>query len=407
MFQQLFGAAVPVALRGPLLVDDIGLPRFWTAVWSAMSAAQLADSTHTKKLRYLEDLYRHADSLHGANALDNALSELDDGVLAQILESWFVSIRNQPVVTGADEKRWQTGLGFVTAVVTWLSKSHVGDDRLRRIEQRLHRLSALYSQLHVRRDNSVETVRSLPASVVEALYAMLDPESPQNPFGRDRTRWRVFVAFVLMLHQGLRRGEVLLLPADAVKGAYDHKQQRTRYWLNVQENGYGDTDGDSRYSKPSIKNGHSIRQVPVSELTASVVQGYVENYRGRPDHSFLLNSQADAPLSTETLTKVFAQITRGLPIEVLTELKDRTGKVAITPHDLRHTCAQVRLHQLLERGDAMDEALQKLRTFFGWSRTSTMPSRYARAVFEDRLAGVWNDAFDDRVALLRALPRRV
>jgi hypothetical protein len=62
---------------------------------------------------------------------------------------------------------------------------------------------------------------------------------------------------------------------------------------------------------------------------------------------------------------------------------------------------------LLERGDAMDEALQKLRTFFGWSRTSTMPSRYARAVFEDRLAGVWNDAFDDRVALLRALPRRV
>jgi integrase len=407
VFQQLFGAAVPVALRGPLLVDDIGLPRFWTAVWSAMSAAQLADSTHTKKLRYLEDLYRHADSLHGANALDNALSELDDGVLAQILESWFVSIRNQPVVTGADEKRWQTGLGFVTAVVTWLSKSHVGDDRLRRIEQRLHRPSALYSQLHVRRDNSVETVRSLPASVVEALYAMLDPESPQNPFGRDRTRWRVFVAFVLMLHQGLRRGEVLLLPADAVKGAYDHKQQRTRYWLNVQENGYGDTDGDSRYSKPSIKNGHSIRQVPVSELTASVVQGYVENYRGRPDHSFLLNSQADAPLSTETLTKVFAQITRGLPIEVLTELKDRTGKVAITPHDLRHTCAQVRLHQLLERGDAMDEALQKLRTFFGWSRTSTMPSRYARAVFEDRLAGVWNDAFDDRVALLRALPRRV
>jgi integrase len=236
---------------------------------------------------------------------------------------------------------------------------------------------------------------------------MLDPESPQNPFGRDRTRWSVFVAFVLMLHQGLRRGEVLLLPADAVKSAYDHRQQRTRHWLNVQENEYGDTEVDCRYSKPSIKNVHSIRQVPVSELTASVVQGYVENYRGRPDHSFLLNSQSDAPLSTETLTKVFAQITRCLPIEVLTELKDRTGKDAVTPHDLRHTCAVVRLHQLLEHGDAMDEALQKLRTFFGWSKTSTMPSRYARAVFEDRLAGVWNDAFDDRIALLRALPRGI
>ncbi|WP_120291992.1 tyrosine-type recombinase/integrase [Paraburkholderia sp. BL23I1N1] len=407
MFQQLFGAAVPAALRGPMLVDDVGLPRFWTAVWSAMSAAQLADSTHTKKLRYLEDLYQHADNLRGTNALDNALTELDDGVLAQILESWFVSIRNQPVVTGADEKRWQTGFGFVTDVVTWLSKSEPPDDRLQRVEQRLHRLSALYSQLHVRRDNSVETVRSLPASVVEALYAMLDPESPQNPFRRDRTRWRVFVAFVLMLHQGLRRGEVLLLPADAVKSAYDHKQQRTRHWLNVQENEYEDTDLDSRYSRPSIKNVHSIRQVPVSELTASIVQSYVENYRGRPDHSFLLNSQGGAPLSTETLTKVFAQITRCLPVEMLTELKDRTGKDAVTPHDLRHTSAVVRLHQLLEHGDAMDEALQKLRTFFGWSKTSAMPSRYARAVFEDRLAGVWNDAFDDRVALLRALPRGI
>lgn len=53
----------------------------------------------------------------------------------------------------------------------------------------------------------------------------------------------------------------------------------------------------------------------------------------------------------------------------------------------------------------MPEALQKLRTFFGWSKESDMPSRYARAVFESRLASVWNDAFDDRVALLRALPQ--
>jgi hypothetical protein len=53
----------------------------------------------------------------------------------------------------------------------------------------------------------------------------------------------------------------------------------------------------------------------------------------------------------------------------------------------------------------MDEALQMLRTFFGWSKDSMMPSRYARAVFEDRLASVWNDAFDDRVTLLRSLPK--
>ena len=54
----------------------------------------------------------------------------------------------------------------------------------------------------------------------------------------------------------------------------------------------------------------------------------------------------------------------------------------------------------------MDEALQKLRTFFGWSRTSNMPLKYARAVFEDRLAGVWSNAFDDPMAILNAMPER-
>lgn len=85
-------------------------------------------------------------------------------------------------------------------------------------------------------------------------------------------------------------------------------------------------------------------------------------------------------------------------------MKDRSGKQSVTPHDLRHTCAVVRLNQLLQQGDSMDEALQKLRAFFGWSRESQMPVRYARAVFEDRLSSVWNDALDERVSVLRAIP---
>ncbi|SIT48724.1 conserved hypothetical protein [Paraburkholderia ribeironis] len=229
MFRQLYGSLVPAALRGPVLVDKTGIPRYWSAIWSATSIAQLASSTLTQKLRYVENLYQHADNLLGANALDDALSGFDDEALAAILESWFISIRNQPAVTSADENRWQTGLGFVTDVITWLSSARSADDRLRHIEERLHRLSSLYSQLHVRRSAAVEAVRSLPASTVEALYALLDPECPKNPFLRMKTRWRVYVAFVLMLHQGLRRGEILLLPADAVKSAYDHKLKRGRF----------------------------------------------------------------------------------------------------------------------------------------------------------------------------------
>ncbi|MHC9085972.1 tyrosine-type recombinase/integrase [Luteimonas sp. RIT-PG2_3] len=369
-----------------------------------MSNHDLAASSQVKKLRYIESLYVHADHQFGAHALDDALGHLNDAVLAEILESWFIAIRNQPSVGPADESRWRAGLAFVTSVVTWLSKSTLPTDRLRQIEARLHRLSHLYSQLHVRRSRHPSQVRSLPASVIKALYEMLDPASATNPFARQHTRWLAYISFVLMLHQGVRRGELLLLTADVIKDGFDERRQRFRCWMNVQASPYSDNDDDPRYSRPSIKSANSVRQVPVSEAIARLVQSYVENYRGRPGHAFLLNTQQDSPLSTESLTKMFLKISAGLPPSSLRELKEQSGKQSVTPHDLRHTCAVVRLNQLLHHGDSMDEALQKLRAFFGWSRESQMPIRYAKAVFEDRLSSVWNNAFDDRSEVLRAIP---
>ena len=404
MFFQLHGQDTPPNLRSPLLVDNRGLPRYWATIWSTLMTGQLAESTHSKKLRHIEDLYRHADHCFGPSALDDALGRFDDDALGSILESWFVSLRNQPTTTEADQQRWDTGITFVSSVVGWISRSDASA-RLHNIEGRLHRLSSLYRQFHVYRRKPVEAVRSLPASTVESLYQIVDPESQTNPFPRERTRWRVYVAFVLMLHQGLRRGEVLLLPADTVKSGFDRKANRDRYWLNVQENPYEDAASDPRYSRPGIKTAASYRQIPISEAIVGILDTYTQNFRGRPKHSFLLNSQSNLPLSTEAITKAFAQISCEMPRSALAELKSRTGKDSVTPHDLRHTCAVMRLHQLLEQNNPMDEALQQLRTFFGWAKTSAMPSRYARAVFEDRLATVWNSAFDDRVALLRALPK--
>jgi len=405
VLRQLTNPLVPAALRGALLVDDVHmLPRYWVGVWALMANHDLAASSQLKKLRYIENLYRHADHLFGSHTLDDALGTLNDAVLADILESWFISIRNQPSVGLADESRWRTGLAFVVSVVTWLSKTTLPTDRLRQIEARLHRLSHLYGQLHIRRSRHTHQVRSLPAGVVQALYEVLDPLSATNPFPRKHTRWLAFVAFLLMLHQGLRRGELLLLTADVIRDGFDERQQRTRCWMNVQEDQYSDADDDPRYSRPSIKSASSVRQLPVSEAMAGLIQTYVENYREKPDHAFLLNTQQNSPLSTESLTKMLVKISACLPSSIRQELKDRNGKHSVTPHDLRHTCAVVRLNQLLQQGDSMDEALQKLRAFFGWSRESQMPVRYARAVFEDRLSSVWNDALDDRIAFLRAIP---
>lgn len=405
VLRQLTDSQVPSALRGALIVDDrYTLPRYWATVWASMASSGVAVSTQIKRLRYVESLYCHADDLFGACSLDDALGDLDEARLAEILESWFISIRNRAEPTSADEARWRAGLQFVTTVVTWLSKTNLHTEKLRRIEGQLHRLSTLYAQLHVRKGRQASQIRSLPAVVIEALYEMLDPESRTNPFSREHGRWLAFLAFMLMLHQGLRRGELMLLSADVINSAFDERQQRTRHWLNVSNSQYADDEIDSRYSRPSIKSSNAIRQLPVSASLARVVQSYVENYRGKPGHPFLLNTQQNTPLSTESLTKMFAKISASLPPNVIKELADRNGRSAVTPHDLRHTCAVVRLNQLLRQGDSMDEALQKLRAFFGWSRESQMPIRYARAVFEDRLSTVWNDALDERVAVLRAIP---
>lgn len=149
MIIQLNDCQVPRSLRGPVLVDSKGLPRYWATVWSAATAGAIADSTHLKKLRYLDDLYQHADELRCFGALDDALGSLNDAALAEILESWFISIRNKPCTTAVDETRWQAGFNFVRSVVSWIAKSD-SDRVLRQIDARLHQLSVLYSQFRVK-----------------------------------------------------------------------------------------------------------------------------------------------------------------------------------------------------------------------------------------------------------------
>ncbi len=234
---------------------------------------------------------------------------------------------------------------------------------------------------------------------------MLDPESPSNPFVGASSRWRVFTIFMLLLHQGLRRAELLIFPVDCIKSAFDRKQQRVRYWMDVRYNQY--EDEDPRYSTPRIKNAPSIRQIPVSKPTALLVQEYVMSYRGKQDHSFLISSRNRRPLSAEGITKMFQKITASLPKHLRRLLVDMTGEDSISAHHLRHTCAVVRLNQLLASGVEMTDALERIRPFFGWVRDSDEPLRYARTVFEDRLASVWNDSFDEQIEVLRNLPTRL
>ena len=67
----------PPSLRGPTLVDDVGLPRYWAVVWASLLPADLAPATIVKKLNQLDGFYQHADSQLGPGTLDNVRIPVD------------------------------------------------------------------------------------------------------------------------------------------------------------------------------------------------------------------------------------------------------------------------------------------------------------------------------------------
>jgi integrase len=382
-----------------VLVDRHGVPRYWAAVWAAFLPGNLAPSTLSKYLGYVEDLYCYADRLLGDSRLDEALASIDVDLLSDTLDGYFQLLHNRNDMIEVSEARWRLAIRFITELLNRLATNTTSHTSIADLQSRLKRVDLLFAGLEVGRRRRSESVRSLPAEVIEALYEVVDPTSGSNPFRNAPMRWRVFTGYVLLLHQGLRRGELLSLPVDPVKSDFDKRVQRERSWLTVRYNPYED---DLRYSRPAIKTVDSVRQIPISDSVVTIIDEYAANYRGRPAHSFFLNSQKGRPLSTEALTKAFVKITSSLPKSALKVLYERTLTDSVSPHDLRHTCAVYRLKQFLEKVD-MREAVQLMRAFFGWSRSSDMPLRYARAAIEDRLATVWRTEFDERVDVLRHL----
>jgi integrase len=353
-----------------------------------------------KKLRYIGRLYQCGDELLGDGGLDDALADFDLDTLVDVLESHYLAIRYHPPITPASEESWQAAINFVIEICGNLTRGAKNKGELDALKSKLMSLELLHSHLHVGKQARPERIRSLPPEVLEELFVLLNPDSATNPFRRGISRWTVYTIFTLLLNQGLRRGELLILPVDAVQRGFNRTSHDEKYLMYVRYNEYED---DPRFSEPQIKNASSVREVLVTLKTALVVEQYKTEYRGKADHSFLLNSQKRNPLSTERITTIFDKITNSLSKSARKLLLIHTGEESISSHMLRHTCAVVRLNQLLSEGVQMEEAVRLMRAYFGWSQDSLMPLRYAKAVFNERLASVWQEKFDDRVEILRHL----
>jgi integrase len=386
---------------GYVLTDGQNLPRFWAAAWALLIGGSLAPSTLKLRLQHIEGFYRHTEDGHPQGMLDDAIANQDLPLLEELLESYFITLRNVPDVTSGTEQRWRDAVEFVRAISERLLRTPDMSARLADITLRLERLDRLYGQLRVGKKSAPHFVRALPAAVLSELFDLVVPGAETNPFKSPATQWRAYCTFLLLLNTGLRRGEALTLRADFLKS--ENSPSGRQFWLNVQTS--DDEHEDPRHSSPSIKTVSSIRQIPVSRIVAEAFYTYSENYRGRQKHPYFLSSMRGQPLSAEGVNHFFKILTASLSSSALKILQDRTGMSSISPHDLRHTAAVIRMKQLLTRGDSMPEIMQKMRSYFGWAAVSSMPLLYAKAAFEERLSAVWSDQFDDRVAMLMELPQ--
>ena len=390
--------SVPPPLSGWLLLDGIGLPRYWATIWADVIKAGLDDGTRGRHLAGVEKLYQATINLTGRDTLDHLITSMDFDALEFSVGGLLATLRNESAQNGVDRySAWTSALMFLDNVLSHLHP--LAGRKADEIQARMIRLERLYSQITPSRQAHPAPIRALPSIVVEDLYRLFDPNSPDNPFRTPALRWRNYLIFLMLLHLGLRRGEAALLPADAIKDELDLATGKQSLWLNVVET---DDDNDTRYEKPGLKTPQSRRQIPVSAQVVKAADVLVENYRRGVGHAFLFGSQQGKPLALRSFHRVFETVTDHLSPQAQQALANR-GRNNVTAHDLRHTCAVYRLSRYLACGDTMDTAIDKLRVFFGWSKTSPMPRHYARAYFETALAEVWNDNYDTFVETLRSL----
>lgn len=386
----------PKGLTGTVLIDSCGLPRYCATIWCEVILSGLASNTKIRHLYAVDRLYRTAETL-GGNNLDRLLMVADFSAIEEVLLTFHTKVRNEASAKGVSgDLVWRSASRFVIEMLTYLGPS--AESKVEELNTKLRRIRRLYGQLSPSPSRPPLPIRSLPSLVVRELCEIFDPKHARNPFRSQRERWRNYLIFILLLHTGLRRSELAMLPVDAICSSFDVKTNKEHHWINVGISPYADKD--PRLDKPSLKTRYSARQLPVSEELATISDLVVTYKKRRANHPFMFGSQKGRPLDLRSFQRIMEVATDKLSGHAVKALHDR-GAQSVTLHSLRHTCAVYRLSRYVDRGDNLDMACEKLRAFFGWSPSSPMPRHYGRAYFEAAAAEDWNESYDNLVNSLR------
>lgn len=388
--KQFRAQLLPTILTGPVVADALGIPRYAATIWIDFLHGDLASQTRYEYRQAAAALYDQAEHCVPAVDLDLALLSPNLSEIERVLSAFLLTLQVKSQI--ATSSHWRLARSFV---FEFLRFAEIDTDAMR---MRLLEIEQRFQRLRPQAPRPPASVRALPAEVIEDLHEIFNPASPRNPYRTEAIRWRNFAIFMLLLHLGLRAGELLSLAAGAIKNEFSHLAGAETFWIDVE---IDDELTDPRARPASLKNINATRQLPLPPELADLCALYLTNFRGDPPHGFLFTSQEGRPLSNRTLGQIFSNAQACLTSAPLDALVTR-HRGNLSPHDFRHTSAVVRLQRYRNAGLSQDEAIERLRPFFGWARDSQMPLLYARAYFEPRFQDVWDECFTKALEALRS-----
>jgi integrase len=213
---------------------------------------------------------------------------------------------------------------------------------------------------------------------IDRLLAVIDPESPDNPWHVEFTKKRNQLAIHWLYELGIRRGELLGLEIAAINFRNN----------TVTIERKADSVRDPRRRQPLTKTLDRI--LPISERLARMTSDYVIHVRkGKKaslSHGFLIvASGTGAPLSLIGFNKVFEVLRAKCP-----DLPDE-----LTPHVLRHTTNDLFSKKMDEKKIPQQQE-EKLRSqLMGWKSTSDTASTYTKRHVRERANEVSLDMQND------------
>ncbi|OCA71946.1 hypothetical protein BBI01_07255 [Chryseobacterium artocarpi] len=320
-----------------------------------------------KRLLYICTVFKRVYTFfqeHNKNLDDILINGEYDYLLKNIL-SFFQEYKP---LNKLGNEAYNTHIFFVEEYIQWALKRYLlknfhYKEKAQLESYYLERFYYLFKSFYIKKriNNSYKDIR------IEHLENIISQYQRKN--ARSKNNNRNLIILQLLLESGMRIGEVLNLKTTDVvfsKNSY----------LKIID--HVNSNNDTRYDKPSIKNQQSNRVIFISDNLSEKIEDYIlydrrvtyKEQKSKVNHPFLFTSKLGKPLSKSSIQNIFNELNRVKDNDII--------NTKITPHKFRHSFAFSFLKYLVEiKKIDLERAQDELKKICGWSPGSKMPQFYA------------------------------